>query len=133
MQKIKIGNLDHEIREQPEKRGWFMGHFIDGSSLLHSSDIEMKWSICEAGEDFPEIRGCRTAKSLAILIEGEFEFTFPDTKEKYTLSKPGDFIFWDQGVYHSTKSLKKSKLLTVRWPSLPGNKTTKTLPYKIKQ
>lgn len=125
MDKILFGNLNKEKDGHPERRGWFMGQFLEHSSPLHSKDLEIKWGIHKAGEIHEKVRMNKNAKSQAILIDGQFKFTFPDTNQVYYLKNKGDFVFWDSSVYHSTESKKDSTILTIRWPSLPNDVRTK--------
>jgi hypothetical protein len=122
---ITSGNLTNETNKYPDKRGWFVGQFIDTSSLLHSKNLEIKWGLHKAGEIFDTIRMNKHAKSLSILIDGEFKFIFPDTNKTYHLKQKGDFIFWDAGVFHSTECKKDSTILTIRWPSIDNDVETK--------
>ena len=47
------------------------------------------------------------------------EIYFKD--EIVKLEKEGDFVIFDKGVDHSWKVLEDSTILSVRWPSLPGD------------
>jgi quercetin dioxygenase-like cupin family protein len=47
---------------------------------------------------------------------------FPHTKaESVTLSNPGDYVFFAPGVCHTWKANQKTTVISVRWPSIPGD------------
>ena len=54
-----------------------------------------------------------------MLVKGKMEIYFKD--EIVKLEKEGDFVIFDKGVDHSWKVLEDSTILSVRWPSLPGD------------
>lgn len=121
MRSIASGNLTNQTNAFPEKRGWFLGHFMDNSSLLHSQDIEMKWGVHQKGESFHTVRANKTAKTIAILISGNVSLSFPDENKTILLDQAGDFTMWNAGVFHVVEILEDSTLLTVRWPSVPDD------------
>jgi len=117
MKKIDVGNLDSF--QSPESRGWFLGQFIDPSSPFHSDAFEVKWSTHPLGDTKPRPEGGPT-KTITFLVDGEFKVTFPESNETYTLSKPGDYVYFGEDILHTWESLKEgTRMLTIRWPSIP--------------
>lgn len=104
-----------------EKRGWFIGHFMEKESVFKNDNFEMKWAVCLRGWQEQFTKSNLRAKTMCVLIEGKFEFEFQKEGEKKILSKTGEFIFWDAGVLYTSKSLDDSVLLVIRWPSVPDD------------
>lgn len=121
MEKIETGNLNTRVFKNPESRGWFLGHFIDSSSIFHSSNAEIKWGLHKKGEKYKNTKANIRAKSLAILISGKISISFPDENKISTLEKSGDFVIWEAGIYHTAEFLEDTTLLTIRWPSIPND------------
>jgi hypothetical protein len=67
------------------------------------------------------IRSQNTAKTLDFLVSGKFEYFFPKLNKKITLSKQGDYLFYDVGITHTWEVIKDTLLISVRWPSIPGD------------
>jgi len=107
--------------EKSNHRGWIIGYFMDKGSLLHSEDLEVKWSSHLKGEKKLELAKNVKAKTLFILFKGEFSFHFSDQKMDVVLSKEGDYILYDAGVAHSWEVLKDCCGINVRWPSIAGD------------
>jgi uncharacterized cupin superfamily protein len=101
------------------RRGWFLGHFVDPSSdrLRSTSDLEVKWGMHTAGASRTEWSTNESATTLAILISGRFCLRFPD--QEVLLAREGDYAIWTPGTPHSWTAEEASTVLTVRWPSLP--------------
>ncbi|MFA5905817.1 MAG: hypothetical protein WC836_17930 [Desulfobacula sp.] len=125
MKPIETGNLNSKVLENPEKRNWFLGHFMDPSSLFHSTDVEIKWGIHKKGEKYENAKANPQAKSLAILVSGNEKFYFPDTDETIILQKEGDYVIWNSGVFHSCEMIEDTTIITIRWPSVPNNTLSK--------
>ncbi|WP_017718279.1 hypothetical protein [Kamptonema formosum] len=101
-------------------RGWFIGHFISPTGDPRStSAVEVKWGAHQAGESRSEWATNLEATTLSILIEGRFRIHFPEGE--VLLSRPGDYALWCPGVPHSWAAELDSTVLTVRWPSKPGD------------
>jgi hypothetical protein len=118
MDKIVQGNLN---QNDPKRRGWFARHFMDEGSPFKTDDFEMQWRKLKAGEEKPALGTQKVAKTIGILVYGKFEFNFPDENKKITLSKEGEFVFFDAGVTHSWKVHQDTLLISIRWPSIPGD------------
>nr|WP_054055722.1 signal peptidase I [Alloactinosynnema sp. L-07] len=97
-------------------RGWLVGHFIDPSEGVRSSnDVEVKWGIHPAGDKRPEWTSDDQRTTLVLLVEGHFRVDVTDGSK--TMERPGDYIMWGAGVDHSWEALADSVVMTVRWPS----------------
>ncbi len=118
---IIIGNCE---AEKDNHRGWIIGHFMDKGSLLHSDDLEVKWSKHLKGEKKLELAKNIQAKTLFILFNGEFRFYFPNENTDVVLSKEGDYILYDAGVAHSWEVLEDCCAINIRWPSIAGDQQT---------
>jgi hypothetical protein len=114
--KIIMGNLDEEIAENPTRQGWFIGNFIDKSSVFNSNEFEVKWGHHKKGS-VKKIPGETSSKSVSILISGKFIIRFPDNGKEVLLSSTGDYVFWDASISHTSEALEESILITIRWPS----------------
>jgi quercetin dioxygenase-like cupin family protein len=99
-------------------RGWFLGHFMPGESPLHSTDVEVKWTIHTQGETRPQWSPPSSVRTLNLLVRGKFTVLFPE--EEVTMQKEGDFVLFGPGVAHSFRCDEESLVLTIRWPSRPG-------------
>ena len=98
---------------------WFVGHFMAQNSGLRADNVEVKWSTHPAGDVRPRWSMQRTATSLAILVRGHFTVIFPD--RDVTLAQEGDYVLWRPGVPHWYRSAEESVIVTIRWPSVPGD------------
>jgi hypothetical protein len=122
MAKIIRGNLNNQ--EDKEKRGWFIGHFIIENKYFNNKDFEVRWFNHKKGDKKAEIVANKSAKTLSILIKGKFSIKFSKDKKEIILSKSGDYVFWDSGIYHSSEALEDSTILTIRWPSISDDTIT---------
>jgi len=125
MESIKTGNFNDDIIGTPERRGWVMGHFIETQSLLHSTDVEIKWGVHKKGEKTSTPRANIQAKSLAILLHGKVSICFTESAETVILEKEGDFVLYDFGVFHNYEFLEDTTVITIRWPSIQNDAITK--------
>ena len=131
---LEVGNAWELRSPDIPNTNWFVGEFptIPKTSLRFmqqsnqavegdtAKDISIKWFLhspndpAEWGNNKPTSAG----RSMSILAgEGEFEITFSNNSQTYTLTldTPGDFAIWGSGLEHSWRSLKISPILTVRW------------------
>ena len=116
---VEVGNA---ADQGSARNGWFIGHFIDRAlGLRHSGEIEVKWGTHRAGESKSNYGANDRAKTLSILISGRFVLEFPDSGEIVHLEQPGDFALWPPGPRHRWTVIEDAVILTVRWPSLPGD------------
>jgi hypothetical protein len=102
----------------PIDRGWFIGQFIEGNSVFNNDSFEMKWTKHSKGKIRKVPAKNVKAKSMCILVEGNFVIRFPDEKSEKAMTRKGDFIFWGPEIYHTSEALEDSVVLTIRWPSI---------------
>ena len=112
--------------EGAERRGWFIGHFIEAADLRGTDAIEVKWAMHTAGEKRLSTGDMQAqwslnevATTLSILIRGRFRLIFPD--QEHILAQEGDYVFWAPGVPHTWLAEEDSVVLTVRYPSRSGD------------
>ncbi|MAG01747.1 signal peptidase I [Candidatus Pacearchaeota archaeon] len=117
--KIETGNLNHQ--KDSEKRGWFIGHFMQEDSPFQSHNFEVRWAVHSKGEVKPTVAANKIAKTISVLIKGKMILKFPKDDEEIVLSKEGDYAFWDSNIYHTSEILEDSTVLTIRWPSISGD------------
>ncbi len=122
MKKVISGNLDQQIKSHPETKGWFLGHFMDENPEFLSDDVELKWARHKKGEKKPGLLAKTATKTLTILISGKFFIQYPEFNQEITLSKLGDFVFYDASqTSHKAEVLEDSLLLVIRYPSKRKN------------
>ncbi len=118
MNSFKTGNASFD---GIDRKGWFIGHFIEGDPLRQSDDVELKWAHHRKGETNGTFAANRTATTISILIHGRFRVTFRtdmDTDD-VLLEKQGDYALWPPLMEHDWEALEDCVILTVRWPSRP--------------
>ncbi len=100
--------------------GWFLGHFITPKDDPRSTEeLEVKWGVHQAGDSRTEWAVNNQAATLAILIHGEFRLQFEH--REIVLSREGDYVLWSAGVAHTWIAETDCTILTVRYPSKPGD------------
>ncbi|SRR5579883_915603 len=105
--------------------GWFIGHFITPTNNPRStSDVEVKWMNHKAGDVRKDWAVNAEATTLSLLIRGQFRLQFLD--KEVLLSSEGDYVIWSPGVSHCWVAESDSTVLTVRWPSKPGDSVAMT-------
>lgn len=114
--KIVTGNFEAEYNIH---RGWVAGHFLDPSSPLCTSDLEIKWARHKKGEKKDLVAFNQTSKTLFILFSGRFKFIFPESDEEIIAKEEGDYVFFDAQVPHSWEVLEDCLAVSIRWPSIP--------------
>lgn len=124
MESIISGNLSKENKKSPEKRGWFIGHFID-KEPFRTQDLEVNWGVHKKGDQKTFLAKNSKAKTLCVLIKGKMTISFPEKNKEIKLVKQGDFAYWGNNVAHTWKSLTNSVCVVVRWPSLSGDQKPK--------
>lgn len=113
--KILQGNINNP---DTTKKKWFIGHFMD-EGPLKTENFELKWGKHKKGEKDTGGTEYKKAKTVGILIYGKFKFDFPSGNKTITLSKEGDYCFYDSGIAHNWEVLEDCLILSIRWPSLP--------------
>ncbi len=122
MKKIISGNLDQQIKSHPETKGWFLGHFMSENPDFLSDDVELKWAKHKKGEKKFGLLAMTVTKTLTIFISGKFFIRYPEFNQEITISKLGDFVFYDASqTSHEAEVLEDSLFLVVRYPSKRKN------------
>ena len=118
MERFKVGNAAFDGMD---RKGWFVGHFIEGDGLRTSKDVELKWALHKKGETNGSFAANRTATTISMLIRGRFRVTFRTEMETtdVLLDKEGDYALWPPNVEHDWFAEEDCVILTVRWPSIP--------------
>ena len=114
---VRFGNA---ADDGAARRGWFLGHFMEtAAGLQHDDRVEVKWGAHSAGETRAAWVQNEAATTLSILVRGRFRITFAHAE--YLLEREGDYLLWPPGVAHHWRADEDSIILTVRWPSAPGD------------
>ena len=100
--------------------GWMLGHFLAGDDAARATAaVEVKWAVYEGGEARVAWGVNDRAHTLAILVRGRFRLRFRE--HEVLLDKEGDYVLWEPGVPHRWQAEGPTIVVTVRWPSLPGD------------
>jgi len=103
---------------QGDNRGWLIGHFLDGSAGVRSSDaVEVKWGIHPAGDNREAWQTGEQRTTALLLVKGRFRIEL--STGSFVLEREGDYAVWGPGINHSWYAEADSVAITVRWPSLP--------------
>lgn len=117
MSSIVTGNANQEAVRY---RGWLIGHFITPAADPRATTaVEVKWGVHKAGEMKYTWAKSVEATTLSMLIRGRFRLSFPN--HDFVLSQEGDYLVWSPDVFHKWQAEQDSVILTVRWPSWPGD------------
>lgn len=112
-----IGNAATDSADYAQ---WFVGHFVSPETdPRHVSDLEIKWGIHEPGDGESEWTVSKCAKTLSLLVRGRVRISFG--LGDYLLDREGDYVLWPEGIPHRWHAEESSVVLTLRWPSLPGD------------
>lgn len=105
------------VAEGKDRRGWFIGSFIDPKQELKSnSEVEIKWGVHPKGEERSSKASEDDFLTVSLLIKGKFLIKFEDREE--LLQHEGDYIIWKPNTFHSTVTLEDAVIITIRLPSL---------------
>lgn len=110
MERIYASNA---YQDGPERRGWFVGHFMPEEDMRRSEDVEIKWGQHQAGEAREEWVTGEDRSTVLILVSGKFTIIFPEGEQ--TLEEQGDYLVWGPGVDHSWRADEDAVTVTVRW------------------
>ena len=108
-----------------EKSGsWILGNFLgkyldDQNSPRITGGVEIKWGVHKAGILRSVWSLQKTESTVVVLVRGKIRMQFPD--KEYTLSKEGDYLIWGPNTPHKTNADEDCVVLTIRWPSVPGD------------
>jgi hypothetical protein len=114
---IEVGNLDVLTKQNPERRGWFLGSFIP-EGLLHSNACEVKWARRPKGSKRTTgMKIDKNIRTVVILISGKWKTIFPEDREEIILSNSGDYLIYE-GTYHENEALEDSHILVLRYKKI---------------
>ena len=114
---VTSGNAAHD---GAGRNGWMLGHFLAGEDDPRATaDVEVKWAVYQGGEARVAWGVNDRAHTLAILVRGLFRLRFPE--REVLLAAEGDYALWEPGVPHRWQAESPAIVVTVRWPSLPGD------------
>jgi quercetin dioxygenase-like cupin family protein len=114
------GVLTGNAADEAADRGWFVGHFVDGADDPRATAaVEVKWAVYRGGESRRRWSANREGTTLAVLVRGRFQLRFPGGD--VVLAREGDYALWQPGIPHDWQAEGPTVVLTVRWPSLPGD------------
>lgn len=99
--------------------GWFVGHFMDEGTVQHSNEVEAKFTFNPTGKRKAHYAVNKISKTMTVLISGSHRLEFANSS--VVLDRPGDYAIFGEGVGHTWVALQDSTILTIRWPSLPGD------------
>jgi hypothetical protein len=118
---IEEGNFN-ESKEKGDGV-WKVGHFAKRPNFK-TDKTEFQW-VHEmlAGEHKKSTVYYQQSSTLTVLIEGKIEIIFPHSKNhpKVILKEHGAYNFFGPNVCHTWKAIKKTTLVSVRWPSIPDD------------
>ena len=89
------------------------------SAVYHGGEVRHAWGANHA------------ATTLAVLVRGRFRFSFPD--RDVVLAREGDYVLWPPGVPRHWAAEAPTVLLSVRWPSLPGDRIHVPSPRDVER
>ncbi|MFN8592008.1 MAG: hypothetical protein U0031_11165 [Thermomicrobiales bacterium] len=118
------GVLSGNAAEGSDARwGWLLGHFMpEPDDPRATGDVEVKWAVYDGGEARTAWGVNAKARTLAVLVRGRFLLRFP--QRDVVLTHEGDYVLWEPGVPHLWRAESAAVVITVRWPSLPGDSRT---------
>ncbi len=100
-------------------RGWFIGHFMEGTDPRRTDEIEVKLITYPEKDARPEPVLNRTASTLVVLVLGRVRLCFP--QQEVLLNREGDYALWGPGIPHTWLAEAASQVITIRWPSRAGD------------
>ncbi len=105
-------------------RGWLAGHFVrpPDEPARATGAVEVKWGIHPQGEQRAEWTTGEWRSTLVILVSGVFRIDL--TVGSVTLTRQGDYVTWGAGIDHSWQAEEDAIVVTIRWPSTPGQPGT---------
>jgi hypothetical protein len=129
--RIISGNIYKEPQiKKPQENGgqggWVFGWFAKfPKKEFCTTKFEVKLGDHHKGKKKKGIGFNNKAKTFVVLIKGKMKISFyKKTKillKDVVLEKPGDFVFYNYGVAHDWIAIKKTRTLTIRWPSIPND------------
>lgn len=114
------------------RRGWVVGRFIeDPESLLRSENCEIKLFKHAKGDKREQWSYSRSSTSFTMLIAGKWSQEYLEGTVE--LTEPFDFTTWGPYVPHKWEALEESIMLTIRWPSIPGDNVNINHPSQVEE
>jgi hypothetical protein len=106
-----------------EKRGWFVGHFMDKPEWATTDEVEVKWGNHAKGEQKAGYGLNKTAQTVTVLARGVIKYSWllDGVEQTRVLEGEGTYIYCPPDVPHRWEVLEPSIIVTVRWPSVPGD------------
>lgn len=118
---IKTGNFKIDVTNNPEKRGWVVGTFIEKDSLFHSDDFEVKWAEHKKGYSKEGLKANEVTKTVVFVVYGVFKLKFHGNngaKKIVYLRNLGDYVAYDASEgSHMAEALEDCLVVVFRWPS----------------
>lgn len=97
--------------------GWFIGPFVEGATLRHSGDFELKWGIHSPGFE-SGIKPVEPIWGISILINGSLSLGFrtgpSEEWQEMKLCRQGDFVITNESGEHWYRTDEGCIVLTVR-------------------
>ncbi len=118
MDRVVRGNAHVDGRSHGS---WFVGHFVDVEqmNLRKTDQAEVQLRRHPEGNRKEGWARNHKACTLVILIRGRFVVEFQEGE--VVLGEEGDYALWPPDLPHSWRAEEETLVVTVRWPSLPGD------------
>ncbi len=114
---MEIGNFNKINENHPERGGWVIGSFIEGSNLRHSAVCEIKYA--HYPEGFKKQSRAKMEKgerTLVVIISGKWQLNF-SSGERVILSEEGDYVIFGEEK-HQSEALETSHVMAIRWKEI---------------
>ena len=114
--KTETGNINALNEMKSERKGWFIGNFIEEESPRYSENCEIKWAIHKQGTKKTSSGGDTSAKTrtVVILLSGKWLTRFLDDGQEVVLAQSGDYLLYEDRL-HENEALEESHVIVVRW------------------
>ncbi len=113
--KIETGNLDVLRENDPERKGWVAGDFIDHQSLRYSNNCSIKWAYHPKGLRKTSGSGLNAnTRTMVILISGVWLTRLLEDGREIILSNPGDYLIYENAK-HENEAIEDSRVMVIRW------------------
>lgn len=115
---IENGNFDVLSAGNPDRKGWLIGSYIEGSTPRKSNIVEVKWARHKKGLHKASGADLKSdVYTLVVLVSGRWKQIFPEESTDITLSETGDYVIYS-GQKHEAEALGDTCLCIVRWKAL---------------
>lgn len=102
--------------DSSDRRGWFVGQFMEAGDVRHSEDVEIKWGVHRAGEERQAWHEVERRTTVLLLVSGRFRINLD--VGSHVLAHEGDYAMWGPQIGHSWLAEEDSVVVTIRWPSV---------------